>query len=266
MDNELLHTIESFPPLPESIQKLNELCQSEDINLKAVIKVIESDPILYTDILRYSNVPYHGFRYPITSISQSISLFGISAIRGMALTAALKAHPYNDLSMYGISITQWFKAMENQQRFLDLWLMKSHRSILHSLGGLSFILEIGRLIASYLLSVAEKNCSFDEPDPVALAANEKEVLGRSGDELASSLFEFWNFEHLFYNTLRFSMEPENGLDPKSCAALLCARKLFPLKEIRPFEEISTLLERYEFNVSEARMAYEILMSEDDEEI
>mgnify|MGYP000904641739 FL=1 len=53
MNNDLLFSIESFPPLPESVKKINELCQFEEIDLKSVIKVIESDPILYTDILRF---------------------------------------------------------------------------------------------------------------------------------------------------------------------------------------------------------------------
>lgn len=255
-----LFSIESFPPLPESINKLNELCQATDVNLKSVIKVIESDPILYTDILRYSNVPYHGFRYPITSITQAISLFGISAIRGMALTAALKAHPYNDVSMYGINVNEWFSVMEKQQRFLDLWLLKKHRSLLHSLGGLSFILEIGRLVASYALMLSKKSHSFDKYEPLHLAQEEEKIIGRSGDELASELFEFWNFEELFSNSLRHSLKPESGKDTKACAALLCARQLFTLKEIKKFEEIEPILLEYGFHVEDAKTAYEMVLS------
>lgn len=260
MDNNTLFSIESFPPLPESITKLNELCQANDVNLKSVIQVIESDPILYTDILRYSNVPYHGFRYPITSITQAISLFGISAIRGMALTAALKAHPYNDVSMYGVNINEWFTVMEKQQRFLDLWLLKKHRSLLHSLGGLSFILEIGRLVASYALMLCQKSHAFDTHEPDQLAVEEEKIIGRSGDELASELFTYWNFEELFSNSLRHSLNPDSGKDSKACAALLCARKLFTLKETKEFEEIEPILLEYGFNVEDAKTAYEMVLS------
>ncbi|MFZ2888975.1 HDOD domain-containing protein [Sulfuricurvum sp.] len=263
MNNSLLYTIESFPPLSESIQKLNGLCRTEEIDLKAVIKVIESDPMLYTDILRYSNVPYHGFRYPITSISQAISLFGVSTIRGMALTAALKANSYNDLSMYGVSIKQWFGAMEKQQRFLDIWLLKKHRSILHSLGGLSFILEIGRLVASYALMMTNMTYLFKDHEPLKLISEEKKIIGRSGDELAGSLFEFWNFEPIFSNCLIYSMNPNEGIEPRICAVLQCARILFTIEEIKPFQEIETILERFDFAINDARIAYEIVLSECD---
>jgi HD-like signal output (HDOD) protein len=263
VDNNILYSIESFPPLPESINKINSLCTVEDIDLKAIIQVIEADPILYTDILRYSNVPYHGFRYPITSISQAIALFGIAAIRGMSLTAALKAHPYTDLTPYGIGIHEWFSVMEKQQRFLDIWLVKKHRSILQSLGGLTFILEIGRLVASYALMLNNQTHIFIENEFDKLLNEEKKLFGISGDELASKLFEYWNFDEIFTNSLFYSYDPDKGIDPRACAVLKCARSLFTLKEIKPFEEIESILNKYDFNVNEARVAYEILLSADE---
>ncbi|MDD2950679.1 MAG: HDOD domain-containing protein [Sulfuricurvum sp.] len=263
VDNNILYSIESFPPLPESINKINSLCSVEDIDLKAIIQVIESDPILYTDILRFSNVPYHGFRYPITSISQAIALFGIAAIRGMSLTAALKAHPYTDLSPYGMSIHEWFSVMEKQQRFLDLWLVKKHRSILQSLGGLTFILEIGRLVASYALMLNNISHVFLENESDKLLLEEKKLFGKSGDELASKLFDFWNFDEMFTNSLYYSFNPEDAMDSRACAALKCARTLFTLKDVKPFEEIESILEKYDFKINDARVAYEILLSADE---
>jgi HD-like signal output (HDOD) protein len=240
---------------------MNDLCRFDEIDLKAFIQVIESDPILYTDILHYSNTPHHGFRHSITSISQAIALFGIGAIRGMSLTAALKAHPYNDLSPYGITINEWFGVMEKQQRFLDLWLGKKHRIILQSLGGLTFILEIGRLVASYALMHNQNPYHFTESDPEQLILEEEKIIGVSGDELSAKLFEFWNFDKLFLNSLGCSLNPEIGVEPKTCAALMCARMLFTLKNTKPFEEIEPILQKFGFNIEDAKVAYEILIGQ-----
>lgn len=259
MNESLLYTIESFPPLPESILQINELCRVEEVDLRAFTRVIESDPILYTDILRYSNVPSHGFRYPITSISQAIALFGVSAIRGMSLTAALKAHSFRDLSPYGVGIAEWFAVMEKQQRFLDLWLGKKHRSFLQSLGGLSFILEIGRLVASYALMLTERSHAFVENTPEGLKHEEAAVLGKSGDALAAQLFRYWNFDPFFVNALEYSLHPEDGMDPQICAALNCARELFELKAIQPFEAVEPLLTAFGFQSDDAKTAHEIVL-------
>lgn len=256
MDHNLLYSIDSFPPLPESITEMNELCRFEEIDLKAFIRVIESDPILYTDILRYSNVPYHGFRNPITSIAQAISLFGIAAIRGMALTAALKAHPFSDVSAYGISVHEWFAVMEKQQRFLDIWLNKKHRDVLQSLGGLTFILEIGRLVASYVLMFTQNGHRFAHSDPDELALEEKNMLGSTSDELAAKLFGYWNFDPLVVDALCYSLSPTEGVEPKICAALRSARLLFTLREIKPFTQVEPLLEEFGFHANDAKIAYE----------
>jgi len=264
MDENILYSIESFPPLPESITKINDLCRFEDINLKAVVAVIESDPMLYTDILHFSNSPYYGFRYPITSISQAIALFGIAAIRGMSLTAALKAHSFKDLSPYGIVIHEWFDVMEKQQRFLGLWLGKKNRMMLQSLGGLTFILEIGRLLASYALMLNNISHQFNATEIAALIVEEKEIIGSSGDELAAKLFEFWNFENLFVDSLRYSLYPDDGLESKTCAVLECARTLFTLKGTQPFEKIINIMEKYNLDSEDALVAYEMLVDKDKE--
>jgi HD-like signal output (HDOD) protein len=265
MDENILYSIESFPPLPESITQLNDLCGLEDVNLKAVVAVIESDPMLYTDILHFANAPYYGFRYPITSISQAISLFGIAAIRGMSLTAAIKAHPFKDLTPYGIVIHEWFDVMEKQQRFLGLWLGKKNRMMLQTLGGLTFILEIGRLLASYALMLNNKSYQFEASEIDQLIEEEKETIGSSGDELAAKLFEFWNFETVFVDSLRYSLEPDKGIETKICATLKCTRTLFTLKGIQPFENIITLLEKYHLDSDDAMDAYEIIINEGNDE-
>lgn len=262
MDNStVLLSIESFPPLNESIQKMNEICQAEEIDLKAFTGVIEADPLLYTSILRYTNVSHHGFKYPITSISQAIALFGISAIRGMSLTAALKAHPFSDVSAYGVSVNEWFDAMERQQRFLDLWLGKKHRHFLQSLGGLTFILEIGRLVVSFVMMSTNKEHCFSSLQPCVLISEEAEVIGYSGDELSSQLFQHWNFDPLFVNAMHYMMEPKEGSEPKICAALQCARTLFMLNGMNPFETVKTLLEEYGFEMEDAKIAYDIVVSQ-----
>lgn len=261
MNNIYLKSIESFPPLRESINQINMICNNEYIDYKALAYVIESDPILYTDILRYANAPHHGFSQTIISITQVVSLFGVCTIRGMALTAALKAHPFNNLSEYETTVNMWFKTMELQQRFLDLWLFKTHRPILQSLGGLTFILEIGRLVTSYVLMSRDISHTFASKTPYELSLEEANLLGHSGDELAAKLFNLWYFDDFLIDSLYYCMTPEKGLQPETCAILKCARTLFSLNGVALFEEIEPILEHYNLPISEALHAYENLLKE-----
>ncbi|MFH0708788.1 MAG: HDOD domain-containing protein [Pseudomonadota bacterium] len=259
MDEFLLYSIESFPPLRESIDKLNKLYNTEEIDIKAIVRVIESDPILYTDILHYANSPHYGFRNPISQISQAITLLGATTLRGMAIIAALKAHPFTDLKVYGITIEGWFAVMEKQQRFLELWLGKSHRELLEPLGGLPFFLEIGRLVASYALMFAHNPYQFSKTSPEELLLEEKNIIGASGDELSCKLFELWFFDVSMVDALRHSFAPANALHPKVCAVLKCARILFALKTNEPFETIVPILEHYSLDTKAALNAYQTII-------
>ena len=259
MDEFLLHSIESFPPLRESIDQLNMLYAAEEVDTKAVVKVIESDPILYTDILHYANSPQYGFRHPISQISQVIALFGQTTIRGMAIVAALKAHPFTDLKPYGITIEEWFSVMERQQHFLTLWLGKNQRELTDVLGGLPFILEIGRLIASYALMFCHNPYRFSKISTEELLLEEKNMIGSSGDDLACALFELWFFDPAMVNALRHSFSPANALNPKACAVLKCARTLFTLKSNEPFETILPILETYSLDQKAALNAYQTII-------
>jgi HD-like signal output (HDOD) protein len=261
MDEFLLYSIESFPPLRESIDQLNKLYNVQEIDSKAIERVVESDPILYTDILHYANSPHYGFRNPISKISQVISLLGHTTLRGMAIVAALKAHPFTDLSPYGISTMAWMDVMAKQHLFLELWLKKNHREILEPLGSLTFFLEIGRLISAYVLMFSENPYKFTKTSPFEIFLEEKNIMGSAGDELAAKLFEVWFFDPLMIDSLLHSLDPANAIEPTSCAALKCARTLFTLKSIEPFETILPILELYSFDVSDALNAYQTITKE-----
>ncbi len=261
MNKSLLYTIESFPPLGESIDKLNKLYSAAEIDSKAIELVIENDPILYTDILRYANSPQYSFRRSISTISQVISLFGHTTLQGMAILAALKAHPFIDLSPYNITIEEWFEVMRKQHRFLELWLGKNHRELLEPLGGLPFFLEIGRLVASYALMLTKNPYCFTKTTFSELLLEEKNILGKSGDELACKLFELWLFDATIVDSLRNLMTPAYAIESRSCAALKCARTLFTLGGIEPFEKIESTLKSFSLYPVQARTAYETMIRE-----
>lgn len=261
MDDFLLYSIESFPPMPESITKLNELYSHPEVNSKAVEQIIQADPILYTDILRYANSPHYGFRNPLSTIAQVISLLGHAALQGMAIVSALRAHPFTDLAPYGVTTAKWFDVMQKQQAFLQLWLGKENRQLLTSLGGLPFILEMGRLVASYALMFSQNPYYFTKTAPLDLLLEEKNIIGSSGDELASKLFEAWFFDASLIDLLRNSFALQDAINPQACAVLQCARILFPLRGEASFDSVELLLEEYSFDTKIAHQAYQTILGE-----
>lgn len=261
MNKLLFNSIESFPQFGESIDKLNKLYSAKELDSKAIELVIEADPILYTNILHYVNSPQYSFRRPISKISQVISLFGHTTLQGMAMVSALRAHPFTDLSPYNITMEQWFEVMAKQRQFLELWLGKNHRELLEPLGGLPFFLEIGRLVASYALRFSKKTYHFTNTSLLELLLEEKDILGKTGDELTCKLFELWLFDATLVDSLRHITTPAYAIAPRSCAALNCARTLFTLGGVEPFEKIESTLASFSLYSAEARKAYETILKD-----
>lgn len=255
----LLESLHSFPPLRESINSIKSICSHRDTDIKALSRVIESDPQLYAELLRSVNAPFYSFKNEIKSVSQAISLFGVSLVRGFCLAIAIKKHTYTDLSAYNITSEQWIATMQKQQQFLYLWLSKENPEALAHLGALSFILEIGRLVSAYTLIFSENSYHFTQTDPDKLILEEIKILDSSGDTLAARLFEFWYYEPDFINLFEHSLSPHEAENPKEAAMLYIARHLFTLKETNSLDSVAPIIKEFQFNESVILESYKSLV-------
>ena len=83
----IISTIKSLPPLPKSVVEIQKLYVSGDPDIHLLVKIIEADPILTSDILAEANSPLHSFSKKIIAVQQVITLLGTSAIRSLALAS-----------------------------------------------------------------------------------------------------------------------------------------------------------------------------------
>ena len=257
MYNGLLEKLEFFPPMRESIERLNRLCEENDVDILAFAQTIEADPMLFSDILRAVNAPFYGFQSEITSIRHALTIFGVSKIHGLALQASLTQYADDALDAYGITLQSWLNTMRQQQEFL-FYILKNDDdpASFVKLSGVMFVLEIGKLAANYLLKEKGKTYRFTATDPYALLEEERSVLGHSGDELAVLLFENWHFEPEFIELYRHSLHAEKAsIHTKVTAMLQLARVLITIHGVQPFERAETLIERFGLNRPVVESAY-----------
>lgn len=96
----LIKRIDDLPVIPPvAIQALTQ-SMNDDIDLNALGKIIESDPVLTARVLRLVNNVQAGFRERITSTKQAIALAGLSQVRCALLGVMFSdylADPTSDL-------------------------------------------------------------------------------------------------------------------------------------------------------------------------
>lgn len=92
MSNNSLTTIVAraqLPALPQSAVRLLEISQNPDHGPEQYAIPIEADPGLTSQVLRFVNSSYFGFRQEICSVKFAISLVGIRTIKNFVLWSAV---------------------------------------------------------------------------------------------------------------------------------------------------------------------------------
>jgi len=78
-----------LPALPQSAIRLLELAQNPDNGPAQFAIPIESDPGLASQVLRFVNSSYFGFRREISSVKLAITLVGIRTVQNFVLWSAV---------------------------------------------------------------------------------------------------------------------------------------------------------------------------------
>ena len=81
--------IDTLPPLPTSVNKVLEICQTADPSPGDLNRVISLDPVLVGRVLRLVNSAYYGLRQEITSLVHAITMLGINTVKNLVLSSAI---------------------------------------------------------------------------------------------------------------------------------------------------------------------------------
>ncbi len=196
---QIIEEIDTFPPFPESVQKIESAFAKGEVEPKLIIKLIESDAILTAEILARANSPMNGFRKDIVSVSQAVTLLGNVKIRAFVLEFAMKKNFKVDMSVYGIDNSKFSDVSNLQSTLMFQWYMGVDINLSKLLVPIIFLLDIGKvLIANEITSsayAAQFTQEMQECDDVE--ALEMMFSDTNSYKVSALLFKHWNFNELF---------------------------------------------------------------------
>ena len=200
----IVKRIESLPPLPESIQKMQALFAKGDIDITALVKIIESDPILTANLLAEANSPLYSFSKQIVSVSQAVTLFGATTIRGLLLQTAMKQSFKLNLEPYGLREQQFSEVSSLQSTLMFQWYMGIDMQKAQILTPLAFLLEMGKVVIANEIANSEYATLFRDEllESGAVDALERFYAEVSTAEVDAMLFEHWHFDEQFVAIMR----------------------------------------------------------------
>ncbi len=89
-----IERLDRLPPMPEMAQKVIQLSANPDAHIKELVKVVELDPSLSAQVMRYAASPFFSYRGAIDSLDTAITrVLGYNTVLNLAL-GATAAKPF----------------------------------------------------------------------------------------------------------------------------------------------------------------------------
>lgn len=88
IEQRLVVAIDRMPAFPRSVQRLLELTRDINVEPRAIVEVLEKDPVMAGRILRTINSAFYGLSRKVASLSHAVVLLGLNTVKNMALAIA----------------------------------------------------------------------------------------------------------------------------------------------------------------------------------
>ena len=194
--NELLHDIDKLPPMPDMAQRIFSLAADPYADAKGLAEIINRDPSLTAQVLRYAKSPLFGYSGDLDSIQTAISrVLGFDMVLNLALGIAtskpFRVQRMGPLGMDGF----WRHAIYSSAlaQVLAKQVNVTHRPN-PSLAYLSGLLHnFGHLIMGHMFKAefAELNERVQANPDTPVIDIEGEVFGIGHDELGAIVMQAW---------------------------------------------------------------------------
>jgi HD-like signal output (HDOD) protein len=195
LSNRLSAAVERMPAFPKSVQRILELTRDINCPPKALVGVIETDPVIAIKILKIVNSAYFSLPSKITSINQSVIYLGINTLKNLALNFStigmlpqqnaagfdIQGYLMHSLLTAGIarSLVERFAAGETDAT--DAYTV----GLLHNFGKVVF--------AQFMPQEFQRALELAAIDKLPLHQAEESVIGADHALVGAMLAQHWQF-------------------------------------------------------------------------
>ncbi len=208
-----LQKLDSLPAMPKMASEIMQISSNPYANAQDLAAVIEQDPSLAAQLIRYAKSSFYGYRGEIDSLHQAISrVLGFDMVMDMALGIALGKSfriPQNGtLGLKAFWQHAVYSAMLMQRLSAEVDAMHRPRPGQAYLAGL--LQNIGLLALGQLFpkEFAMLNKAVNKYPDVPLVLLEKKVLGVTHNEVGGWLMEAWDMPGELLIAVREHHDPD----------------------------------------------------------
>jgi HD-like signal output (HDOD) protein len=204
---EILKRIDTLAPLPKTLMDIEEFKKTDNYDIDDLSRIIETDPLMVSTILKTANSAMFGFVSKIDTLSRAVNLLGVNFTTSIALGTGVKHALNSDLGSYGASSDQFLEIANMQSNLLNLWIGKVDPKLKDELILPAFLQESGKFLISDAINEQKKVQEFLQGlnnNFCDIPSVEKEFVGITTAEVTAAIFRHWNLAPSIVNTIKYS--------------------------------------------------------------
>lgn len=208
----LLDTVgtgESLPTLPSIYTHLCSLIE-KDADMKDIVAMVESDPVIAGKVLKMANSAYMGVK--VGSVQQAVAYLGLGVLKDLVLTTSVFTLSNAAGREIRTELSLLHKHAQSVNQIVSMLYQAVHNKrlpeeqasvgLLHDLGMIAMVKQFSTRYVDEIRS-EQANCSLTFQD------KEKEIFQISHAELGGYLLRWWQLPYPLVETALFHHEPLN---------------------------------------------------------
>jgi putative nucleotidyltransferase with HDIG domain len=205
----LLSAVNSMPPLPEALNRLLGMLNSESVSAARIAAVIEGDSVLSGNVMRCVNSPYYGVPRRISSIRHAVALLGFQTVRNLALAfsmrrmmtgSAASRRLYSSYSRHALATALLTQAAAAETSVCEMETAFA-AGLFHDVGKLLIYTAAPEAVPAIVEIWEAGEGTYEEA--------EQEVIETTHPELSAIVLEGWKLPEEIRNAARYHHAPED---------------------------------------------------------
>jgi putative nucleotidyltransferase with HDIG domain len=225
----LLDGIERLEPLPITLQKMISVLNQDEVDLREIIRIVEYDGAITSNILRIANSAAYGGKREITHVRDALVRLGTTSLlnallldytRSISTAAPMFELAENELWLHGAAASLAVKAMI-EAGGKNIPASASIAALLHDIGKLIMVRYLNADVSTLRALCKEKDMVFVEA--------ERALCGCDHAEVGGAMARKWNFPEDISQAIerhhQLQIERENAIMATIMLANLTAKSI-----------------------------------------
>ncbi|MGP1680296.1 MAG: HDOD domain-containing protein [Burkholderiales bacterium] len=208
LSQRLTAAVDGMPAFPKSVQKILQLTRDVDCTPKALVEVIDKDPVVTVKILKVVNSAYYSMPKQVTSVGHAVVYLGFNTIKNLALAiasigmlpkdnaAGFDVQQYLLHSLATAGIAKRLAARAKQVDPMDCFIA----GLLHDFGKVA--------LAQFMPDELRTALNTSQQGGTSLHLALRQGIGVDHALIGAMLVEKWRFPSSLIETIRHQYGPE----------------------------------------------------------